>query len=141
VNTKLPEKRGSVLLSWVIPFAVGALITFLVYRYRSGFAYADLKGDRTLACLSDGAFVAGVILLGVGILVWVSTTGFFDMLAYGMRGLGRALLPFLGLRKHENYYEYKQEKAEKRHPITAAVPVSGIFWLLLGGLFLTLALR
>ena len=58
-----------------------------------------------------------------------------------LKGVHDGLLPFLGLRKHENYYEYKQEKAEKRHPITAAVPVSGIFWLLLGGLFLTLALR
>ena len=141
MSARLPEKRGSVLLSWGIPFAVGALITFLVFRYRSGFAYADLKGDRTLACLSDGAFVAGVILLGVGILVWVSTTGFFDMLSYGIRGLGRALLPFLRLRKHKNYYEYKLEKEAKRHPITAALPVNGIFWLLLGGLFLTLALR
>ena len=139
MNTKLPEKRGSVILSWVIPFAVGALITFLVFRYRSGFAYADLKGDRTLACLSDGAFVAGVILLGVGILVWVSTTGFFDMLSYGAHSL---LVLFTPLRRPEDmpdYLTWRALRAERRPRPGRALLAAGLLFLLASALLLVLS--
>ena len=62
--------------------------------------------------------LAGVLLLGLGALVWVSTTGFFDGLGYALKHLGGMLIP--GNRGKElRYSDYKEEMAEKHK----AVPV------------------
>lgn len=64
--------------------------------------------------LSDGFFVVGLLLTGFGGLVWVSTTGFFDIFSYGFHSL---LVLFSSLRKpqeHEKFFEYKASKDAKR---------------------------
>ena len=54
--------------------------------FSRGFAFG---GDTVVnaAALSDGCFVAAVLLCGVGILAWTATTGFFDIFSYGFKSL------------------------------------------------------
>ena len=49
----------------------------------------SLEGELYLNCryLSDGFFIVAVIFVGMGTLLWVSTTGFFDIFSYAMKSL------------------------------------------------------
>ena len=81
--------------------------------------------------LSDGFFVAGLLITGVGGLVWISSTGFFDIFSYGFHSL---LVLFSSLRHpkdHESYYDYKTLKEEKRgQPLYFLVIVGAALLLL-----------
>ena len=60
--------------------------------FSRGFAF---DGDTVVnaAVLSDGCFVAAVLLCGVGILAWTATTGFFDIFSYGFKSSAGAVQP------------------------------------------------
>jgi len=45
----------------------------------------------------------------------IASTGFFDLLAYGIRSIGILFFPVkYRSDKHENYYDYKERKRQKR---------------------------
>lgn len=74
-----------------------------------------LTTAQTFNCLSDGFFVAGIWMAGIGGLVAISSgTDFFDILSYGVKSLGVMFTPFKSPEKHPRYYEYKQQRAKKR---------------------------
>lgn len=63
--------------------------------------------------LADSFTIPGVLLLALGALVWVSSTGAMDGISYALGRAGRMLIP--GSKKpHETFYDYKTRKAEKR---------------------------
>ena len=69
--------------------------------------------------LSDGLFVAGVVFTGLGLLTWVSTTGFFDMFSFAVKRAAEMLMPWVKLKDRPNFYEYKMEKeAKRKKPLT-----------------------
>ena len=128
----VPGVKKSSWKIWAVSFSFGAAVTALVAAYRSGFSYSKEAG-RLYGCLSDGAFVAGVLLLGLGLLLWVSTTGFFDMIAYGFLGMRRHFFPLPRFQQKKTYYEYHRSREENRRPVPAALLGSGLFFLLLAG--------
>ena len=77
-----------------------------------------LGADKGLAMnariLSDGCFVAGMMLTGVGLLVWIATTGFFDIFSYGFHSLLVLFSPLRKPEEHETFFDYKLAKEEKR---------------------------
>ncbi len=95
----------------------------------------SLQGQMFLNCryLSDGFFVSTVIFLGLGVLLWVSTTGFFDIFSYGFKSLLVLFSPLKKASEHPHYYEYKCEKDAKREgkPITHTVLWAGLICLAL----------
>lgn len=114
--------------SYAACIVIGLLIAGLVA------ISADFGAGQTLSMnariLSDGCFVAGLIMTGVGLLVWISTTGFFDMFSYGFHSL---LVLFSPLRKpegHETFYDYKMAKDERRGRPMAALVVVGAGYIL-----------
>lgn len=63
-----------------------------------------------LARLLSNAFtIPGSILLMLGLLVLISSTGAYDGLTYVLRWLRMTLLPF-GASKHERYYDDVQRR-------------------------------
>jgi hypothetical protein len=96
-----------------------ALVIAGMMASRQGFA---LDGAAYLNCrdISDGCFVSGMIFTGMGMLLWVSSTGFFDIFGYAMKSLLVLFSPLKKPGEHPHYYEYKCEKEEKRKgkPIT-----------------------
>ena len=100
------------LIKWLITLVIGLVLSGLVAVWR-GFT---LTAPAALMArtLSDGFFVAGLLFTGLGALVWVSSTGFFDMFSYGIHSL---LVLFTALRRpedHVSFYDYKLAKEAKR---------------------------
>ena len=99
-------------LKWLITLAVGLVLSGAVAVWQ-GFS-TDAPAALMARSLSDGLFVAGLMFSGLGALVWVSSTGFFDMFSYGFHSL---LVLFSVLRRpedHVSYYDYKLAKDQKR---------------------------
>lgn len=100
----------------LIPYAAAAVIALLItaaVALHQGFAFGQ---SPVLMCrfLSDGFFVSGLLLTGFGGLVWVSTTGFFDIFSYGFKSLLVLFSPLKKPHEHEKFYEYKVAKDAKR---------------------------
>ena len=92
--------------------------------------------------LSDGFFVAGVLFTGIGLLTWVSTTGFFDMFSFAIKRaaeffIPRFLMPNAKTPKH--FYDYKMAREEARKKPLTTLLFTGIallaFSLLCWGLY------
>ena len=119
------------LISLAVQLVIAAGIALAV-ALRQGFA---LDGHLFLNCrfLSDGFFVSTVIFLGLGMLLWISATGFFDIFSYGFKSLLVLFSPLKKASEHPHYYEYKCEKDAKREgkPVTHTVLWAGLVCLAL----------
>ncbi len=112
-----------------------ALAIAIPVALAQGFAFGQ-EGYRNAGCLSDGFFVAGALLTSVGILTWISNTGFFDLFAYAFHSLP---VLFSALKKpedHESYYDYKMMREEKRGKPLYFLVIVGAACLLLSVIFL-----
>ena len=122
-------KKNKTLLYYVITLVVGLVISIPLAYYR-GLGTAE---NTAYACryLSDGLFVAGVLLTGLGMMVWISTTGFFDIFSYAFKSLFVLFSPLKKAKEFPHYYEYKCEKDAKREgkPISHTVLVVGLICL------------
>lgn len=123
------EKFSRYGRSYAACTAIGILIAGLVAISQGFDTSAPLAMNARW--LSDGCFVAGMLMTGVGLLVWISTTGFFDMFSYGFHSL---LVLFSPLRKpenHETFFDYKMAKDERRGKPLMALLIVGICFILL----------
>ncbi len=99
-------------LPYAIQAAIAAVIAILSAK-AFGFSWeADLAWQFRNA--SDGLFVAALLFIGFGLLMWVSTTGFFDMFSYGFSSLLVLFTALKDPKEHKHFYEYKMEKEAKR---------------------------
>ena len=130
------ERVKHAITRYGISFAIGMAIAVLVAKGRGWNAGNAAYLNARYA--SDGLFVACIVFLGIGSLVWVSSTGFFDIFRYGFRSL---LVLFTPLRKPEengSYYEYKAEREAKRAKPSWFMLIVGAVFLLLSFLCLYL---
>lgn len=114
----------------------GLLIVFLVMSARGAFK-AEKTAEVVMA-VGDGFTVAAFLYLGTGALVWVASTGWFDIFGFAVKRGIHAILPNFFPEETDGYYEYKVKKAEKRKEFTEylALKLGGIFLLI--SLLLTL---
>lgn len=119
---------------YIAQIAAGAVMAVLVMIWQ-GLGEAQ-AADR-IRIISDGLAVSGLLYMAMGVLIWVSTTGFFDIFAYAIRKGAHVLIP--GILKDEvsGYYEYHVGKRELRESAGAAGKKST---LLVGVLFVMLSL-
>ena len=96
--------RKANFITLLISLVVGAGI-FLLFFFTLG---KDLMSSVNASTISAG------ILIGGGILVWVTFEGLFDMAAYGFRQLGHAMFNRHNPAKYDDFPDYKQKKIEKR---------------------------
>lgn len=75
--------------------------------------------------LCNGAFVAAVLLLGLGGLTFVRNRGVFDMMGYSLRSVFDITFPGAGIgrvrEEREDFVAYAQRKAEKRKSAAPAL--------------------
>lgn len=100
------------LARYGIPFMIGMCISILTALHQ-GFAFA-LPAYLKARYLSDGFFVAGILLSGLGGLVMISTTGFFDMFSYALYCLLMRFTQMKRGRDHSSFYAYKTSKDARR---------------------------
>lgn len=121
------------LLKYGIPALIGAAITIAVAM---GQGLGGVGSAWSLRALSDGCFVTTVLMGGMGALVWVSTTGFFDIFTYAGKSLLVLFSPMKQPEKLKKFYEYKADKDEKRKKADFTLLIVGAAYLLLSFAFL-----
>ena len=85
--------------------------------------------------LSDGFFVAGVLLGGSGVIGFASSKGTFDMMGYGMKVTVNTVFSWMipqdsDLGKKEDFIEYRDRKASTRKDPKPLMLVGGTLILL-----------
>lgn len=120
------EKLISYIKKYVISFAIMGIASFFVLFLRDS-KLTDAPEVLYLN-LADAFTIPGMIILMVGVLVWLSTQGTFDMLAYGFkRGAGSIIPGYRGT--DEKFYDYKVRMDQKR-------PSGYCFLFISGGIYL-----
>lgn len=121
------------LLKYGISTAIGAIIVVLVLNAEGLFFASGYPADTVVMMFCDAFFTAGILLGSFGALLWVSTTGFFDAIGYTAKIVGHMFLPFIGKGEHQNFYDYKMAKAEKRGKVE-------FFLLIVGGSYFAVSM-
>lgn len=83
------KKRGA--RKYIVTAMVGLALAMAVMGIQGGYGATDQV--VLLRALCDACFVAGIMLVCVGLLIFVAGDGMFDMLSYGVRKLLRLVLP------------------------------------------------
>ena len=115
-------------LPYLISAAVGTAIFIVIICtkkiWNAGETYTVMQ------ILSDACFVPGVLLAGMGLIIFASNGGAFDMLAY-------AFIKFFDLfkrdpinKKYRDYYEYREAKKERKRSMAFMLIVGAVFILL-----------
>lgn len=132
------------LTSYLVQLAMVAVVVVLIYSSLAARLdvttsahriYADLPRAWQVRCLSDAMFIPAVLWLGVGGMMWIASTGFFDIFSYAFKSLLVLFSPLKNPKDHEHFYEYKLAKEEKRK--LKAVPFTV---LIVGAVLLVAAL-
>ena len=136
-----PNEKRTKIVKLIIKYAVcflieGIMVWIVAENYSLATAESDLLRYRILA---DAFTVPGVAFLMLGLLVWVSTTGFFDGLSYALRRFGR-IFTFQGASDAtmKKYYDYKMERAGKRYSGYSCILISGAVFFAIALVFLVL---
>ena len=110
---------------------IGLGIAVAVMALRGGFDAAS--SEAFLVALCDALFVAGALLSGTALLIWVSGEGAFNAISYGTRKV------IDQVRREENrnktaktYYDFVSERQSRKKDFPA-------FLMIPGGVFLAAA--
>lgn len=90
-----------------------ALCAFAIAMWNMGLMQAATALERA-RIISDAAFIIAAFFGGIGVIVLVATTGFFDIIGYGFKSFWYMFTPFGRAKDMPAFYDYKVEKAEKR---------------------------
>ena len=132
------SNKNKTILKYGIAISCGAAVA--VYIIFSGRAFSAETSAERYKTLCDAFSVPGLLMILVGILIWLSGQGAFAGLGYLGRYLRRSLVPG-GRTKypHETFYDYLQEKKEKRGSVSYSfLFIIGASFLAVGIVFLVL---
>ncbi len=101
---------------FVVALVTGLILAFAAMWVRGLFEAES--ADEAVMAVSDGFTVAGLLYLCLGALMWVNTTGFFDIFGYAFKKAAHALVPGMVDNTADNYYDYKTGKQKKRDGFT-----------------------
>ena len=108
----------------ILGLVVGAIVFAAVLIINPQEAYGDL-----ILRICDGFFVATVVVLGFGGLVWCRNKGAFDMITFGVSTAFHLHYLFSKnlYEEKEDFYGYKQRKAAARKPVTGILIAGAIY--------------
>ena len=118
------------LLQYGICGLIGAVIAVLVMNTEGLSLFWGVHWETALVILCDAFFIPGILLVLFACLLWIANTGFFDSLGYAIRTAAHLLIPFRKVER-KSFYDYKEERAEKRGKTPAFIGIVGAFYLLL----------
>lgn len=121
------------VLPYLITTLVGAaIVVTIILAQRIWTAESTTELMRRL---SDAFFVAGVVIGGVGLLVFASNGGVFYMLSFGFIRLFDLFKRNINDRKYKDFYEYKESKKDKKRGFGFMLVV-GLVFIAIAGAFL-----
>ncbi len=103
----MDKLKKPVLTNFVIGVLIAVAVVAVEWQY----------GHPLIHLLSDGFFVAAVLLIGFSGIAAAKNAGCFDMMGYSMRSLLGVVIPASRLgdpNDRESFLEYKERKSEKR---------------------------
>ena len=116
----------------LITACVGLAMALLLLILR-GFFTASAAEER-FRILSDALFVPGALILGIGLLIWISGEGEFDMLSFGVKKtFGLILSEEKRSAQPKTLFDYKQQRAAREPASFRHLLIVGLAMILLGG--------
>ncbi len=85
--------------------------------------------------LSDAFFVPGVLLAGVGLIIFASNGGAFDMLGFAVLLFFNLFRKDVNKRKYKDFYEYRQAKKDKKRSM-AFMLITGLIFIAIAVIFI-----
>ena len=119
-------------IKYLVQIVVALALSLAFMGFRGAFDAGAMPADRAKA-VCDGFSITAMIYICFGILMWISTTGFFDIFAYAFRKGAHAIIPGMGLDNSMNsYYDYKQDKMDKRksRPMYSTLVIGILFFII-----------
>lgn len=98
--------------SYVIQTVAGLTLSVLVMFGQDVFARENTADVIRGVC--DGLTVTALLYVALGMLMWISTTGFFDIFGFAIRKGIHHILPVFVREDPGGLYDYKLEKEEQR---------------------------
>lgn len=122
------EKKKSKWVPFVVQTVVG-LIASLAVIFLYSWPEEFIDQVRTVC---NAFSIVGLMYLCFGSLLWVSTTGFFDIFGFAAKRALHAFIPGLVKDNAGNYYEYLEERKIKRksRPLKSTF-FAGVFLLII----------
>ena len=113
-----------------IAAGIGIVLFLLLMLTRGGFSAEDPAEQWRIIC--DALFVPGILLMAVGLILFVSDGGVFDMLKFSLQ---KALSVFMTRKKREGlpdtFYDYKEMRdARPRAKVGYLLAVGAVFIVL-----------
>lgn len=124
------------LIRLAVFLAIGVVLVVLLYNNGDGtylektekiavqgvdgtvqYEFKPLKvsdAARMWGRLSDATFIVGSFMAGFGLLMVIATTGFFDIIGYGLKSFWTIFTPFSREKHMPAFFDYKTQKAEHR---------------------------
>lgn len=130
---------------YLVQAVVALALSVAVMVSRGAFAAGVTAADRVMA-ISDGFTVTALLFICLGGLIWVSTTGFFDIFSYAFKKAARVFVPGAYTDETANYYTYvtgqkdKRKSKKERREEAGLDEVSEKSTLIIGLIFLVLSL-
>lgn len=100
------------LIKYLVVTAFGLALTLFVLISKDIFNKTDPK--VIFHILSDAFFIPGVLITCVGLLVFTSNQGSFDMIIYGFQSFINIFRKDINARKHKTFYDYKEAKKDNK---------------------------
>ena len=125
----MTQKRKDILVNLIVGLVVALAVTLLNPQ----------MVDNLIQRICDGCFVAAVLLLGFGGLMFARNQGTFDMMTYSMASVFRLHMPAasIGHARDEDFATYKERKAQKRKSPAGSL-IAGAVYLALSVILLVI---
>jgi hypothetical protein len=124
------DNKYKKLISYGIALAVSAVAVVIVYFMRINNPPYGMDVMPPIQALSDGFFVAGMMFVSFGALMWISTTGVLDIIGYGFKSVLYLFTPMQKDKDEGGFYEYKLRQKEKRKGVPFEYLWVGIAWVI-----------
>ena len=111
-------------LQYLIITGINILLVLGVMLIQEGFAQT---GQELLKVKCNAFFVPGMCTLGLGILIWSTNGGTFDMIAFGVIKLFDLFKKDLTKVKYKTFYDYRKAQQEKQRSFSAYIVVGAVF--------------
>lgn len=146
----MSERKKGILINFVLGLILAVVVIFIKWPVEKTTEIVDGVEKSCWSWypeislfhkLSDGFFVSGVLIFGIGALKFFRNKGTFDILSYGVSSVIYTAIPMLDRRKperrNEDFYGYTQRKQEERKPASELLIAGGVY-LALAALMLVL---
>lgn len=121
-------------IKWLKPIIAAVVMLVLCALSLELFSAGD--SEELFKDLSDCFVITGIVLSGVGAISWAGTEGSFDMLAYGCKTFFGLFSASYSKKLPKSFYDYKQERIERKRPWLKRTLVVGLAVFAVGLLLL-----